>query len=61
MVEYFAIKRPDSGYVGWIAHSEHNCWQLFFRDFPCPTSRYEGQKAYEAIGYKCIAVEVKEI
>ena len=65
-MQYFGIKKPD-GIIWWLAESEHNSWKAFFSQ---PSNRQEimphrlpvaeAIRAYEAIGYKCIELEVRE-
>jgi hypothetical protein len=70
-MKYFGIKTPGSSespsYIWWIEGSEHNSWLAFF-EFPSKEGNVnphrlpleEAIRAYKAIGYKCIEVEVKE-
>ncbi len=67
----FGIKSPDDGttpgYIWWIAGSKNESWSAFFQ-YPGKdgnlkahrTPLAEAIKAYEAIGYRCIALQVKE-
>lgn len=66
-MKYFGIQTvQEPKYIWWIANSEEAAWRLFFqfpdkdgdkRFYRMPT--YEARKAYEAIGYKCVELEVK--
>lgn len=58
-MKYYGIKKPE-GLIFWVSDSEINSWGLFFRDYANRPTMYEAIKAYEAIGYKCVEVEVKE-
>ena len=72
-MEYFGIKTPgeihEESYIWWISDSPHKSWSAFFTwpgryatEFN--TSRppmATGIKAYEAIGYKCVALDIKEV
>lgn len=60
-------ERGDS-YIWWISNTEDKAWSAFFtypnKDdmrMPYRLSLAEAKKAYMAIGYKCVKLEVKEI
>ncbi len=70
-MKYYGIKTPNNetypSYIYWVTSSEHASWHAFF-DFP-DKDRYmnplkfnlgTGIKAYEAIGYKCVELEIIE-
>lgn len=70
-IRYFGIKTPknknESGYIWWISNTEHDAWTSFFtfpsRDRtvnPYRTPLADAIRAYEAIGYKCIELDVTE-
>ena len=66
---YYGIKSPDPNTpIWWIAIDKHRTWEQFFtnrgpnREFnahqlPLATAI----KAYEAIGYRCVELEIKEV
>ena len=70
-MDYFGIKTPkrinEDPYIWWIANSSHDAWMAFFQ---YPSAKYEMNahrlplaeaiKAYEAIGYECVTLDVKE-
>ena len=65
-MKYFGIKTPD-GVIWWIADSRHNAWLAFFtypskqRELkPHRAPLGEAIRAYEAIGYLCVELEVTE-
>ena len=70
--QYFGIKTPGEngrpGYIWWIANSAYEAWNLFFT-YPSKDRTYNASRApqsdairaYEAIGYKCVELELKEI
>lgn len=58
MLRYFGIVRPDDGYIGWISHGNFQAWQEFFKEFAHRAPLYDDIKAYEAIGYKCVELEI---
>lgn len=58
-MKYYGIKRPD-GLISWVSDSTQGAWNLFFRNFPNRPAMYEAIKAYAAIGYKCVELEIKE-
>lgn len=71
-MRYFGIKTPGSTteapYIWWITNSEHNSWMAFFtypnRDNEFKMYRLsisEAIRAYEAIGYKCVELELGEV
>lgn len=71
-MKYYGIKTPgsetDESYIWWISDSEYNTWRLFFtypnKDGDKNAHRLplaDAIRAYEAIGYKCVELEVKEI
>jgi len=70
-MKYFGIKTPKtashSSYIWWISDSEHNSWMSFFnypnKDKELNSHRLplaEAIKAYKAIGYRCVELEVVE-
>ena len=65
-MKYYGIKTPktkyDDPYIYWIANDEFNSWQMFFqKSNPNRAPLDTAIKAYEAIGYKCVKLNVKEI
>ena len=68
-MKYFGIKTPEpNSYIWWIAADKHSSWHMFFQypnkngEFnPSRAPTYEAIQAYEAIGYRCIELEIKEI
>lgn len=69
---YYGIKTPkkdhQDSYIHWISECEHAAWDLFFqypdrnRNFKSHrTPLEEAMKAYEAIGYKCVELNVVEV
>ena len=71
--EYYGIKTPDKGedgkpYIWWIGQSPYEAWSNFFM-FPDKSGDYnfyrtplaESEKAYKAIGYKCVKICIEEI
>lgn len=72
LMKYYGIKTPESehysSFIWWIADEKYKCWQAFF-SWPDKNGNYnesrppnsEAQRAYKAIGYKCVELEVKEI
>ncbi len=70
-MKYFGIKTPetkkDKSYIFWISSDEHKCWSMFLHhpNYNNEINRYhgsisEGIRAYEAIGYKCVELDIKE-
>ena len=70
-MKYYGIKIPKykarGEYIWYISNSEHNSWDLFFMYPNKELEKYrhrlpmeEAIRAYEAIGYKCVELEVKE-
>lgn len=70
-MKYFGIKTPhrinNNSYIWWIASGEHECWASFFqypnKDNELNSHRLpleEAIRAYAAIGYSCIELEIKE-
>ena len=65
-MEYYGIKVPkteyDEPYIYWIADGELNSWQMFFKNAnPHRAPLSTAIEAYEAIGYKCVKLNIKEI
>lgn len=68
-IQWFGIKTPDKvekdGYVHWISNSEFDSWHSFFSRTTRGEEAYhvlpleEAIKAYEAIGYRCVELEVR--
>lgn len=70
-MDYFGIKTPQRGneapYIWWIANSQHEAWMSFFQ-YPSNKREMnahrlplaEAIQAYEAIGYRCVALNVQE-
>lgn len=70
-MKYFGIKAPivelEEPYIYWISLSAYQSWSLFFQ-YPSlgDTVNYNRHpmstaiKAYEAIGYSCIEVNISE-
>ena len=69
-MKYFGIKTPatEKPHIHWISSSKHNSWRLFFQ-YPNETDTLnyhrlpiaEAVRAYEAIGYKCVELELSEV
>jgi hypothetical protein len=65
-MRYFGIKKPD-GVIWWLSDTPYGAWLSFFQ-FPSDKNELnahrlpisEAAQAYEAIGYKCVELEVKE-
>ena len=69
---YYAIKTPPDihgeSYIWWFARAKHEAWENFFQ---YPNENMERVKyslplataieAYQAIGYKCVELDVKEV
>lgn len=73
LIRYYGIKTPgkpeidQESYIYWIGNSEHEAWMAFFH-YPKNGERglvafslSEAIEAYEAIGYRCVELEVKEL
>jgi len=70
-MDYFGIKTPqrdsEAPYIWWIASSRHEAWMSFFQ-YPSAKREMnahrlplaEAIQAYEAIGYRCVALNVQE-
>lgn len=70
-MKYFGIKTPSTegyeAYVWWISNTRSGAWKSFFQ-YPDKYDRVyayrlpleEAIRAYEAIGYKCVELDVKE-
>ena len=64
----YAIKRPGSLLMMAFAYDREDAWRRFFdkkfhhvyRDDPNLTLD-EATRAYEAIGYQCVALECEEV
>ena len=64
-MRYFGIKRPDLsgenlGTIWWIAEDKSRAWISFFQNMPNRAPMAEAIQAYEAIGYRCVELEVRE-
>lgn len=71
-MRYYGIKTPpephQDSYIWWISDKPANSWRLFFntanKDGRCCSYGLpleEAQRAYEAIGYSCVKLDVKEM
>ena len=71
-MKYYGIKTPKSekkqSYIWWIADSEYMAWMSFFQypnkegeRIPHRLCLADAKRAYKAIGYKCVELDVKEI
>lgn len=60
-MKYFGIKCPKDGRIWWIAEDSSRAWLQFFQHMPSRSPTGEAIKAYEAIGYRCVEVTVKEL
>lgn len=60
-MKYFGIKSPEDGRIWWIAEDSHRSWCQFFQHMPSRSPLGEAIKAYEAIGYRCVELMVKEL
>lgn len=70
-MDYFGIKTPErdneAQYIWWIANSRHEAWMSFFQ-YPSAKREMnahrlpldEAVRAYEAVGYRCVQVDVHE-
>ena len=69
-MKYFGIKTPEKqnkeSYIYWISTSKNGAWELFFEHpnkhgdkkyWKAPA--FDAIRAYEAIGYKCVELDVK--
>lgn len=74
-MKYFGIKKPKNKYtesfIFWFSVTEHDAWVYFFNRSTlkqcynggvCPNGicMADAIKAYEAIGYKCVEVDLTE-
>jgi len=71
-MKYFGIKTPGCDnhdpYIYWVADTEYKAWDLFFQ-YPNKDRNFnshrvpleEARRAYEAIGYKCVELDVVEV
>lgn len=63
-MRYYGIQRPeterDPAYIYWIGTSEYDSWDKFFSLTPHRPPLSEAIRAYEAIGYKCVELEIKK-
>lgn len=64
-MRYFGIKCPDPtgenlGRIWWIAEDSSRAWIAFFQHMPNRAPLAEAIEAYEAIGYRCVELEVAE-
>jgi hypothetical protein len=68
-MKYYGIKTPQrygcKPYIWWIAESSYKSWASFFNNTtrgvdqnPCRAPLEEAVKAYEAIGYECVELDV---
>ena len=65
-MKQFGIKRPpnlydDETYITNITYTEHESWRIFFSETAHRNSMDTAIRAYQAIGYECVRLEVKEI
>lgn len=60
-MKYFGIKCPKDGRIWWIAEDSSRAWSQFFQHMPSRSPTSEAIKAYEAIGYRCVELTVKEL
>lgn len=70
-MDYFGIKTTkrhgEEPYIWWVANSRHEAWMSFFQ-YPSAKREMnahrlpleEAIKAYEAIGYRCVELDVQE-
>jgi hypothetical protein len=65
-MRYFGIKCPD-GRIWWIGEDEYRAWDSFLTypnrngcQSPHRLPLEEAIRAYRAIGYRCVEVEVHE-
>jgi hypothetical protein len=71
-MKYFGIKTPNESvhlpsYIWWIDQSEHDAWMSFFQ-YPSKENKLnphrvplaDAIRAYKAIGYKCVELELIE-
>jgi hypothetical protein len=63
MPKYFGIIKPSNriteAYISWIGQNEMDSWDKFFIDNSHRYPLAEAIKAYEAIGYQCVELEIK--
>ena len=59
-MKLYAIKTP-ANHTYWFEKSAFESWCSFFSETTHRVPLTEARKAYEAIGYKCIELECKEI
>lgn len=71
-MKYFGIKTPETNteksYIHWIGSTAKHSWQSFFQ-YPNELGIlnfhrlpiFEAIKAYKAIGYKCVKLDITEI
>ena len=71
-MKYFGIKTPkcnnQDSYICWIATASYQSWDLFFQ-YPDKNMNFqshrapleEAKRAYEAIGYRCVELNVTEV
>lgn len=65
-MKYFGIRKPD-GIIWWIEEDEHRAWMSFFT-YPSNVGEImphrlpiaEAIAAYQAVGYKCVELQVSE-
>jgi hypothetical protein len=65
MIKYYGIKIPTKReglpVIWWISTDKSEAWRLFFvNSAPYTLPLCESIKAFEAIGYECVEVIVKE-
>lgn len=68
-MKYYGIKTPGKdSYIWWITDSQFNSWLQFFsihdkcgEKHPMKFDMGSAIKAYEAVGYKCVELEVSVI
>ena len=67
-MKYYGIKTPEDQ-IHWVSKDERTSWGLFFQ-YPNEKqgianfyrlSMAEAQEAYQAIGYRCVELDVTEI
>jgi len=61
----FGIKTPGSNlckpYIYWIEEDEFKAWSRFFQERQHKFPMEEAKRAYQAIGYQCVELEVREV
>jgi len=63
-MKYYGIKTPEydnaKSTILLITHNMNDSWQLFFDSYTHKAPLSEAIRAYEAIGYKCVEIEITE-